>query len=200
MARTIGQHKRVKKSLQSSQKKQSKTWADYHSRIAVIDNMRISSMARQRKRVTALEKVRGKVSDTWGNYRQRKFRIYNPSRFGGLDFTKRKTSKGSIQEYYNIKDVNNLDNILALIFEKPQVRYVLVIGKIRLEEGRIQIVSDVFTRPAYNELRNRGETALEAFFEKLSFLQQYDGYELLTLHLRVIYENPKTRKNPKKSG
>ena len=64
--------------------------------------------------------------------------------------------------------------------------------EIRLPEGQVQWVSDVFTKPAYDALIERGETLLEAIIEKLSFLQAYEGYEILSTHIRVIYAGSKT--------
>lgn len=193
MKGTKAQVKKTKKALSKGKEKQDKAWSHYKTRKEQIQkSKRIGSMKKQSMIQKELEKARGTVSRNWNVYRGQKFSYYNKSRFTGLTFEKKQKSKSTLQEFYKVRKTDNLDNIVGTIFSQHTVRYILVMLEIRLPEGQVQCISDVFTKPSYDAVLERGETLLEATIEKLSFLQKYEGYEILSTHIRVIYAGSKT--------
>lgn len=192
MKGTKTQVKKTQKALSTGKDKQAKAWEKYRTKKAQIQKRRIGSMRKVALIEKELEKARGTVSRNWNIYRGQKFSYYHKSRFTGLTFEKKKRSKSTLQEFYKVRKPDNLDNIVGNIFDQHKVRYVLVMLEIRLPEGQVQWVSDVFTKPAYDATMGREETLMEAILEKLSFLQKYEGYEILSIHIRVIYAGSKT--------
>lgn len=193
MRGTKTQVKKSKRALQTGKDKQAKAWTNYKKRKEQIQkSRRIGSMKKRSMIQKELEKAQGTVSRNWNVYRGQKFSYYHKSRFTGLTFEKKKRSKSTLQEFYKVRKIDNLDTIVGNIFDQHRVRYILIMLEIRLPEGQIQWVSDVFTKPAYDALIERGETLIEAIIEKLSFLQRYEGYEILSTHIRVIYAGSKT--------
>ena len=168
MRGTKTQVKKSKRALQTGKDKQAKAWTNYKKRKEQIQkSRRIGSMKKRSMIQKELEKAQGTVSRNWNVYRGQKFSYYHKSRFTGLTFEKKKRSKSTLQEFYKVRKIDNLDTIVGNIFDQHRVRYILIMLEIRLPEGQIQWVSDVFTKPSYDALIERGETLIEAIIEKL---------------------------------
>lgn len=192
MKGTKTQIKKTQKALTRGKTKQGKSWENYRKRKEQIQkSRRIGSMRKQAMIQKELEKARGKVSYNWGKYRESKFSYYNISRFKGLKYIGKKKTKPTLQEYYKVRNVDNLDSIVKNIFDNYKVRYILVIFVMRAPAGNILHASDVYTKPAFDALQERGVTLFESATEKLSFLKTGEGAELLETHIRVIYAGSK---------
>lgn len=107
-----------------------------------------------------------------------------------LQVEKRVRQTFSEQDYYKLRK-GNIDNAIDKIFNNPKVRYVLVTLKIKLKDtDNIIFVSDSFTPEAWEQLQESETTAMEKILEKLSFVAKYDGFELISKHIRIIYALP----------
>lgn len=144
-------------------------------------------------------------------YRDKREGYLSSFEYGSLKITKIKTSAERLQKFYNTQKSTDIDKVVEKIFKNDKVRYVLVILKIKLK-GTDQIinVSESFTPESFEDLQGNeqyeesDEKIIERIFEKLSFVVKYDGFELISKHIRVIYATPpnpklqeKHRKNKK---
>lgn len=81
----------------------------------------------------------------------------------------------------------------------------MVTLKIKLSgTDQIMFVSDVFTDESFYNIQELEVSIMEKILEKLSFVAKYDGFELISKHIRVIYATPekttgfKTKRKHKK--
>lgn len=209
MKGTKSQVKKAQKALSRGKGKQAKVWEDYRNyKERIQKSRRIGSMQKKAMIQKKLEKARGNISYTWHQYREFKFSYYNISKFKGLKYIGKKKTKPTLQEYYQVRNIDNLDSIVKNIFDNYKVRYVLIILQIEFSQnidwedrqkkqrsakkGDIQHVSDVFTKISFEQTMERGETLEKAILEKMSFLKHYTGYILHNTYIRVIYASSKT--------
>lgn len=152
----------------------------------------------------ALELTHQNISNVWAKYRDKKYPITHKSKFEGLKFEEKsntfnkKEKRGTTTEFYKVVSEKKIDKTVNKVFNTKNVRYVLITFKIRTKEGLVQYVSDSFTKEAYERVIDNDEDIFETVMNKLSFVQKYDGYELLSTHIRVIYENFKAVTNTKR--
>ncbi|HUS49607.1 MAG TPA: hypothetical protein VMZ91_05545 [Candidatus Paceibacterota bacterium] len=111
--------------------------------------------------------------------------------YGDLIPTKKKKYPISQQDYYKIRKGADIDSTIKKVFadERKKVRYILLTLKIKLAEtGQIIYVSNTYNPTSFENLESYEVTALENTLEKLSFVSKYKGFELLSTHLRLIYD------------
>ena len=150
-----------------------------------------TSLKNQLGKDEALKIVRSNIKNVYTIYRNEKYPLTHKSKFEGLKLEKKDTFKNSKAEFYEVKTKKNIKSTLNKIFKIPTVKYVLITFKIQTNEGLIQYVSDSFTKEAYERVFKNDLDIFKIVMEKLSFVQKYDGYELLSTHIRLIYENLK---------
>ncbi len=108
--------------------------------------------------------------------------------------TKKKKYKFSEQDYYKIRKGADIDSTMVKVFadEKKKVRYILLTLKIKLAEtGQIIFVSNTYTPSSFENVLDSEQSTLENTLEKLSFVAKYKGLELISTHLRLVYDIPK---------
>jgi len=130
-------------------------------------------------------------------YFEKKEKYVQQFEYDFLKIQKKVKQKFSEQDFYIIKKGKHLDTAIKKIFadSKKKVRYILVTLKIRLSEtDQIIFVSDTLTPASFENMQNLGVTAMEKIMEKLSFVSKYDGYEIISKHLRLIYALPEKSK------
>jgi len=173
---------RVKKAREKTKEKISKHWEKYRKNRSEANRFATQDL----------------ISKEWNTYRSKKYSIVTESPFTGLIPERKVTTTGTKQEYYKLRKDTELNDVFDDILEgNRKIRYIQVIFKIRTKEGLVQNVSDVFTEEAYYNLQELDIDIFDSVVQKLSFVQKYSGYELLSQHIRIIYENFKTDKKTK---
>lgn len=170
-----------------TQKQISKIWQDYRGKKYVIEYLpdykkKIAKATPEKK-----EKLRVQYFD------RKEFKTAKLE-FGTLKLEKKIYGTGSYQKFYKLKAGADLDGTIDRIFEKSNPRYILVTLKIRLSTGSIMFVSDTLTADAFYNLQEMEISAMEKILEKLAFVTKYDGFDLISIHIRTIYANTKKAK------
>jgi hypothetical protein len=190
----MNKNEKIKLRLEKTKVKVAKNWIDRKAKKEkIVNSRRIGSLKKQELIKQLTTKTRQKNSTAWGNYSGYKTAIKKGSEFSGLTFEKRFIQPQSQSDIYKLKSINRLEPLMQKLFNKKSARYVLVTLKIKRNDI-ITYYSDSFTFTSYEQLTSRGENIYEKVLEKISFNSNYDGFELLSVHLRVIYENPKNNK------
>jgi len=187
----IKQKELLEKFLQSQKglkKKQiSKHWQKYRAKKYVI-----TELPKYRKKLArAKDEIESAILRE--KYFERKEIKTLKVEYGDLIPTKKKKHKYSGQEYFRIRKGADIDSTIRKVFdnERKKVRYVLLTLKIKLAEtGQIIYVSNTYTPSSFENLQGLEVTALENTLEKLSFVAKYDGFVLLSTHLRLVYALP----------
>lgn len=182
-----------------SRQKISKIWQGYRSKKYTIE--KLPNYRKQLARATPEKKeiLRTKYFD-------RKEIAVSKLEYGSLKLEKKVRQKYSQSDYYKLAKSKDLDSTIEKIFEgTKKVRYVMVTLKIKLSgTDQIMFVSDVFTDESFYNIQELEVSIMEKILEKLSFVAKYDGFELISKHIRVIYATPekttgfKTKRKHKK--
>lgn len=170
-----------------TQKEISKIWQDYRGKKYVIENLPTYRKKLAKATPEKKEILRQQYFD------RKEFKVAKLE-LGVLKPEKKIRGTGSNQDFFKLKSGADLDRTIEKVFEKRHPRYVLVTLKIKLSTGAIMFVSDTLTAEGFYNLQEMEVTAMEKILEKLSFVTKYDGFELLSVHIRVIYANTKTTK------
>lgn len=168
----------------------SKLWQNYRKqKFQIVEYPKYRAKARKVKDVVERAALRQRYFD-------RKSTAVEKLEYGTLKLAKRTKQKYSTQDFYNLKR-GKLDNTVKKIFDKGKARYILVTLKLRLSDGSYQYVSDTLTPALVDRLRDMDVSIMEKVLEKLSFVKKYDGFQLISQHLRLIYANPEKTENKK---
>jgi len=130
-------------------------------------------------------------------YFERKERLVQKLEYGSLKIQKRVKQKFSEQTMYILKRGRNLDSTIDRVFsdKRKKVRYVLVTLKIKNPDtGQIYYVSDTLNPKSWQDVKDSEQTMLEKILDKLTHVAKYDGFELVSQHLRLIYALPEKSK------
>jgi hypothetical protein len=200
--------------LTKTKLKNKQNWNTYNEKKQNILNRHLSSYIKQRKIKELRHKTYNSISKNFSVYREKKNILldknYNP------DFILTKTQKlgGTLNKYFKIKKASEIDKIFAREFKKNNVRYIMLIVEIEVNGVR-QMFSDVFTKEAFENLISQnvdylendetgdneemneyleGKILMTDLINKISFNPQYEGYEIINIFMRIIYEIPSTNK------
>ena len=116
----------------------------------------------------------------------------------------KKKNRFSEQDFYTFKKGANIDDTIRKVFadQNKKVRYILVTLKIKLTETeQIIFVSNTYTPTSFEtvfevaqeqglddyEIAN-SDLIIENVLEKLTVVHKYKGFEVLSYHLRLIYD------------
>ena len=182
-----------------TRKQISQHWQKYRSKKHTI-----VELPKYRKKLYKLKSQNKpeKISELREKYFDRKEIFVRKLEYGDLKITKKHKQKFSEQDFYSVRKGKHLDPIISKIFadQKKKVRYILVTLKIRLPEtGQVMYVSDTLNPKSFERMQSQGETAMSKVLEKLSFVAKYDGFEIISKHLRLIYALPETSKKQKEN-
>lgn len=195
----MDKNKRIENKLSKTKIKVSTNWQKYREKKEKILNRRIGSM----KKVELIEKLRNNtkkiIRNDWGNYKGYKEALQKNAFIDGLTFEKRFSQQFTQSDIYKLKNVNSLEKAMENLFYKKKGRYVLVTLKLK-QDDVIQYFSDSFTLEAFERFKEEEKSIYELVLQKLAFNIKYSGFELISIYLRVIYENPKKDKKPNKKG
>jgi hypothetical protein len=179
---------KYRSSVKGLTKKQvSKHWQQYRGKKYVIEEL-----PKHRQKLSHLSKDQRQYEIE--KYFDKKDIAQRKIEYGNLIIEKKHKQHFSEQDYYKLKKGADLDETIQRVFDKKKPRYVLVTLKIRLKEThQIIFVSDSLTLEAFEQLEEFEVTAMEKILEKLSFVAKYDGFELISTHLRLIYKIPERK-------
>jgi hypothetical protein len=184
----------------------SQKWTVYKIKKERLEGRIIGSMRKQALKEKLLQKTRKEISTQWGNYSGFKEGVLKDSLYNGLQFEKRLIQDTVKSDIFKVKNINNIEGNMETLFYSKQGKYVLVTLKLKRNDV-ITYFSDSFTLESLESLQENEKSVYESILQKLSFNTAYSGYEIISIHLRVIYkrftnENPaknkiknKTRKN-----
>ena len=168
-----------------TRKQISSHWRDYRGKKFVI-----TELPKYRKKLyRAADEIEEAVLRE--RYFERKEIKVQRVEYGALIPTKKKKQKFSQQDYYKIRKGFDIDRTMQKVFadQKKKVRYILLTLKIKLAEtGQIIFVSNTYNPTSFKNLEGYETTALENTLEKLSFVSKYKGFELISTHLRLVYD------------
>jgi len=172
-----------------TRKQISKHWTDYRRKKHTI-----VQYPKYRKK---LAKAKDEIQKAYlrEQYYDRKEVFIKKLEYGDLKIQKKIKQKYSEQDFYVVRKGKHLDSAIRKIFsdQKKKVRYILVTLKIRLAEtDQIIYVSDTLNPEVFKFMQENDITAMSKIMEKLSFVAKYDGYEIVSKHLRLIYALPET--------
>lgn len=195
-----------------NRKEISKIWENYRGKKFVIEELpkyrqKLSHATPEKKELLHVQ------------YFDKKEIAQRKLEFGGLQVEKKVRQKYSESDYYKVRK-GDLENTVQRIFDKGNIRYVMVTLKIRItDEGldlknkrddkhsisKIMYVSDVFTPESFEDIMEMSEDSdlnispiIDKIMEKLSFVAIYKGFEIISKHIRIIYATPEKTTRPKK--
>jgi len=172
----------------------SKVWEKYRGKKFTIENLPKFRKQLYHSDAKQKELIRSKYFD-------RKEIAQKHLEFGSLVITKKHHGTQSQMDYYKLAKGKDLDSTVERIFDNKKVRYILVTLKIRLPESDVtQYISDVFTPESFEQMKENYNNIMEKILEKLSLVAKYDGWELVSQHIRLIYANPEETNRLKNNG
>lgn len=113
--------------------------------------------------------------------------------------------ENTTEDYYTLRKGGNLDKAVINAFENEKIHHVLVTGQLQYKD-QIIFVSDSFNRLAFENIMDGstyeergmsfedfildsedGQVFYNELLKKIAFNSAYEGFELISLHIRTIY-------------
>jgi len=189
--------RKVSKKLESTQKKVPKRWQSYRARKKHILGLKRMPPDIKRGLVKdALKETRQRISADWEDYRGKKYAIIYGSDIDNFNLTKKFTTKNTEQFFYKAfpdYDEKDLETLVPELLKRERLTGLLVILKVRNKKtDTIAYASELFTETSLARVREKGETIYSHVAHKFkSSDTDVVEYELISIHLRLIYEKAK---------
>jgi hypothetical protein len=188
------------------------TFSQIEKKSKLLNETRINIKGHNRKEITRiwqtyrgkkfvieeLPKYRKKLSATWNKTERENLKLKYLDKkeiatakleYGGLKLQKKVHGSQSQQDFYKLRK-GNAESVITRIFNTKNPRYLLLTLKVRnLDTGIIYFPSNSYTNEGWQRVLKSGDTAIEDMLKKAVYLEGYE-YEILSIHIRIIYANP----------